>query len=418
MLPHLASRLFGTPLLVHRAKLDVILAVLGERLNLSLPATELAVPVPRTTPTGAPGIAVIPIHGTLVKRTAGLHAASGLTSYTEIGVMLEAALADPQVAGILLDIDSPGGEAAGSFELARAIRTATQVKPVWAVANDSAFSAAYVLGAAANRLIVSETGGVGSIGVIALHIDQSVRDANEGYRYTAVTAGAHKNDFTPHQPLSEGARTELQTEVDRLYGLFVEHIATMRRIDVDQIRATEAGLYFGGNAVSAGLADAVGSLDSTLADFSSYLHSRSRTSPLARAVTRTEAATPTQEIPMNDPEVVPGTVVAEVTEMISTDTPATQLAEQVAAAKREIAQSAQAIAELCLIANVPQQAAEFIAAGKTEAEVRRALIEARAARSDTTPIRSVITPEAGTAHAAHPASSPIVQAVQKLIHPE
>jgi len=417
MLPHLASRLFGTPLLVHRAKLDVILAVLGERLNLSLPATELAVPLPRAQPAGAPGMAVIPIHGTLVKRTAGLHAASGLTSYTEIGVMLEAALADPQVAGILLDIDSPGGEAAGSFELARAIRTATQVKPVWAVANDSAFSAAYALGAAANRLIVSETGGVGSIGVIALHIDQSVRDANEGYRYTAVTAGAHKNDFTPHQPLSEGARTELQTEVDRLYGLFVEHIAAMRRLEVDQVRATEAGLYFGGNAVSAGLADAVGSLDSTLADFSRYLSTRSRMSPQARELYRTEAATSDKEPDMQDPEVVTdmiGTVSAEA----SATQIAERVAEQVTEAKREMVQAAQAIAELCLIANVPQQAAEFIAAGKTEAEVRRALIESRAARSDATPIRSVITPEAGTAHPAHPASSPIVQAVQKLIHPE
>ena len=120
---------------------------------------------------------------------------------------------------------------------------------------------------------------------------------------------------------------------------------------------------------------------------------------------------------MQDPEVVTdmiGTVSAEA----SATQIAERVAEQVTEAKREMVQAAQAIAELCLIANVPQQAAEFIAAGKTEAEVRRALIESRAARSDATPIRSVITPEAGTAHPAHPASSPIVQAVQKLIHPE
>ena len=115
MLPHLASRLFGTPLLVHRAKLDVILAVLGDRLNIQPPAADLALPGPRNLPTGTPGIAVIPVHGTLVKRTAGLDAASGLTSYTEIAAMLDSTLADPQVAGTLLDIDSPGGEASGSF---------------------------------------------------------------------------------------------------------------------------------------------------------------------------------------------------------------------------------------------------------------------------------------------------------------
>ena len=90
MLPHLAARLFGTPLLVHRAKLDVILAVLGERLNLAAPAADLAIPVPRVTPAQPSGIAVIPIHGTLVKRALGVEAASGLTSYTEIAAQLDA----------------------------------------------------------------------------------------------------------------------------------------------------------------------------------------------------------------------------------------------------------------------------------------------------------------------------------------
>lgn len=85
------------------------------------------------------------------------------------------------------------------------MREATAVKPIWAVANDAAFSAAYAI-AAAQRVIVTETGGVGSIGVIALHIDQSVQDANDGYRYTAITAGSHKNDFSPHEPLSDVAR--------------------------------------------------------------------------------------------------------------------------------------------------------------------------------------------------------------------
>ena len=406
MLPHLASRLFGTPLLVHRAKLDVILAVLGERLNIQAPVAELALPLPRSTHAGAPGIVVIPIHGTLVKRTAGLDAASGLTSYTEIAAMLDAALTDPLVAGILLDIDSPGGEASGSFELARRIRDASAVKPVWAVANDSAYSAAYAIGAAANRLIVSETGGVGSVGVIALHVDQSVKDANEGYRYTAVTAGTHKNDFSPHQPLTSEARVELQSEVDRLYGLFVDHVAAMRTLPADDVRGTQAGLFFGANAIAAGLADAVGTFESALADFSSFLSSRSRKPPQARSITRTEAATSTTEIAMEDHEVVP--------EMIGVDAAAVLVAE----ARREVTQAAQAIAELCLIANVPDKAAEFIAAGKTEAEVRRTLIEARAARSDAMPIQSAITPDAGTQDAMRPESSAIVRAVKKLVAKE
>lgn len=406
MLPHLASRLFGTPLLVHRAKLDVILAVLGHRLDIQAPAADLALPPTRAQSTGAPGIAVIPVHGTLVKRTAGLDAASGLTSYTVIGEMLDAALADPQVAGILLDIDSPGGEASGSFELARRVREAAAVKPVWAVANDSAFSAAYAIACSARRLIVSETGGVGSIGVIALHIDQSVKDARDGYRYTAVTAGSHKNDFSPHEPLADGAKVELQAEVDRLHGLFVDHVAAMRGLAADTVRATEAGLFFGPNAIEPGLADAVGTPESALADFSLFLSSRGRKPPQARAVTRTGAAHPSMEDEMEDHEAVP--------EMIGVD----QAAVLVAEARRESGQTAQAIAELCLIAGTPEKAAGFIAAGKTEAEVRHSLIEARAARSEATPIQSAITPEAGTEAPHRPESSPVVAAVKKLIHKE
>ena len=108
-------------------------------------------------------------------------------------------------------------------------------------------------------LVTGAAGGVGSIGVIALHIDQSVKDANEGYRYTAVTAGTHKNDFSPHQPLTDEAKAELQAEVDRLYGLFVTHVAAMRRLEPRFVRSTQAGLYFGSDAVMAGLADAEGS---------------------------------------------------------------------------------------------------------------------------------------------------------------
>lgn len=120
MLPHLASCLIGTPLLIHRAKLDVILAVPGDRLNILPPPVDMALPPPSDKPGSMPGIAVIPIHGTLVKRTLGLEAASGLTSYQDISAMLEEAVANPGVMGILLDIDSPGGEASGSFELAPA----------------------------------------------------------------------------------------------------------------------------------------------------------------------------------------------------------------------------------------------------------------------------------------------------------
>ena len=407
---YLASRLFGTPLLIHRPKLDVILSVVGQRIGMAdvpaMPMMDMAA-FQRPPMASAPeGIAVIPIHGSLVKRSLGMEAASGLTSYGEIAAMLDAALADSQVSGILLDIDSPGGEASGSFELARRVREVASQKPVWAVANDAAYSAAYAIAASAQRLFVTETGGVGSIGVIALHVDQSVKDAKDGYHYTAITAGAHKNNYSPHEPLSDAAKTELQGEVDRLYAIFTEHVAAMRSLDLDAVRATEAGLFFGTNAVTQGLSDGVQTLEDTLSQFHSYLNARqnalTRSPSQVRGVIRAETALPKKEMTMNEED--------KVLETIGVDEAAVLVAE----ARREVTQTAQAIAELCLLAGCPDRAAEFIAAGKSQADVRRVLIDARAAQSDAADIRSTITVDAGTQSLDRPETSPIVAAVKKL----
>ena len=411
MLPHLASRLFGTPLLIHPPKLDVILSVVGPRMSLAtvsdMPPMDMAA-FQRPARTATPeGIAVIPIHGSLVKRALGMDAASGLTSYSEIASMLDAALADPQVRGILLDIDSPGGEASGSFELSRRVREVAAVKPVWAVANDAAYSAAYALAASAQRLFVTETGGVGTIGVIALHVDQSVKDAKDGYRFTAITAGAHKNDYSPHEPLSDTARTELQGEVDRLYTLFTDHVAAMRGLDIGAVRATEAGLFFGNQAVTQGLADGVQTLDATLTEFHQFIHARNHSPSQVRGVIRAEAALPHQEISMPDSQDIPQNPIADTIDLAEAE-------QLVAEAKREVTQTAQAIAELCLLAGCPGRAAEFIAAGNSQAEVRRVLIDARAAQSDATDIRSTIPVNAGTPSMDRPEHSPIVAAVKKL----
>jgi len=403
---YLASRLFGTPLLIHRPKLDVILSVVGQRIGMAdvptMPAMDMAV-YQRPPAAAAPeSIAVIPIHGSLVKRSHGMEAASGLTSYSEIAAMLDAALADPQVSAILLDIDSPGGEASGSFELARRVREVAAMKPVWAVANDAAYSAAYAIAASAQRLFVTETGGVGSIGVIALHVDQSVKDAQDGYRFTAITAGDHKNDYSPHEPLSDAAKTELQGEVDRLYAIFTDHVAAVRGMDLDAVRATEAGLYFGSNAVAQGLVDGVQTLDATLAEFHRFINARNHSPSQVRGVIRAEAALPKKEMTMNEEE--------KVLETIGVDEAAVLVAE----ARREVTQTAQAIAELCLLAGCPDRAAEFIATGKSQADVRRVLVDARAAQSDAADIRSTITVDAGTQSLDRPEASPIVAAVKKL----
>ncbi|MDE1547440.1 S49 family peptidase [Dechloromonas agitata] len=424
-LVHLASRLYGTPLLIARPKLDVILSVLGSRIGL--PDLDMAMPLPaprQSATSGQAGIAVIPVVGTLVRRSMGIEAASGLMSYGEIESRLDAALADPQVAGILLDLDSPGGEASGVFELAERIRAASSIKPIWAHANDAAYSAAFAIAAACQRLTLSQTAGVGSIGVIALHVDQSVKDAKDGLNYTAVFAGSHKNDFSPHEPLSPQATTALQAEVDRLYDIFVNQVGQMRGLDPDAVRATEAGLFYGEQAVAAGLADAVMPLEQVMTEFTDALAAKQRlTQPgVARASPRSQSTQPVSSSPRSKPFTLENTMTDpkndhdNPNEPTDTDPQTDNDPQPTPAAQAALAQSfasgrgqAQAIAEMCLIAGQSQRTAEFLAAGFSEAQVRRALLDARA---DQPEIASRITADAGTSQ--RPENSPVVAAVKKL----
>ncbi len=424
-LVHLASRVYGTPLLIARAKLDTLLAVLGPciglapiEMNLPAVAPTASEPVPTM-----PGIAVIPIHGTLVRRALGLDAMSGLTSYARIAADLDAALASPDVAGILLDIDSPGGEAGGVFELANRIRAASAAKPVWAHAGDSAFSAAYALASAAQRVTLAQTGGVGSIGVIALHIDQSVRNAQNGLSVTALYAGAHKNDATPHAPLTPQATDALQSEIDRLYALFVDHVAAMRGLDAAAVRATEAALYFGEDAVTAGLADAVAPFDTVLADFATALrgrHSPVSPTPLKSTKrlalptpTETSMTVPTEAAPAQPtPAVAPATTESAVVPTVAV-VPAASTAPPSADAHSE----AVTIAELCLLAGCPERTGEFLAARMSVAQVRQVLLQARA---DQVEIASHHLADAAPVTTATTAN-PVLDAVRKRIaatHPQ
>ncbi|QOK90233.1 S49 family peptidase [Ralstonia pseudosolanacearum] len=408
LLPHLATRLFGVPLAIYRPKLDVILSVLGPRVGLA----DLAPPGDYTPParnpaTGPAPIAVIPIHGTLVRRTVGLEAESGLASYTAIGDQLDAALADPGVAAILLDVDSPGGESSGVFDLADRIRAVAAVKPVWAVANDMAFSAAYALASAATKVFVSRTGGVGSIGVIAMHVDQSVKDSRDGIRYTAVFAGARKNDLNPHAPITDEAQAQLQAEVSRIYGLFVATVAGYRGLSAEAVTATEAGLFFGPDAVAAGLADAVGTFEDALAQLTASL------SPTAPAMTaRGVSLNPQMDCSMTTQP-----------DLAAVDAPtadaAGSVAQPAAVAAAPVASHTDAveIAQLCTLAGRADLIAGFLETRATPERVRSHLLAARAEASPE--IASRIDPQAPvvSADAGHPASprNPLLQAVKKRL---
>lgn len=122
-LPHVASRVFGRPLMISRAKLDIVLAALAPRLagGASPPADPGSAVAPRI-PNTEQGIAVVPVVGTLVSRSGYLDAASGLLSYADIGAAVAEAMNDPGVRGVILDVDSCGGEVGGLFDLVDQIK--------------------------------------------------------------------------------------------------------------------------------------------------------------------------------------------------------------------------------------------------------------------------------------------------------
>jgi len=310
-LPYLASRLYGTPLLIARPKLEVILGVVARKLA----GDTLATPPPANVDAGMSGglqvqegIAVLPILGTLVRRASYIGAASGLTSYHDIEAMAEAAFADPQVRAVLLEIDSSGGEAGGVFDVAQRLRTLAQTsgKPLWAIADEAALSAAYAIAAAADRLWLTRTAEVGSIGVVAVHVDESVADAKAGMTYTFLHAGAHKVDGHPHAPLPAPVAADIQADIEQLHDQFIALVAGFRRLPPEAIRDTEARVYRGEAALQAGLADQIG----TRAEAITALHRqlamsagrslRNKAASLSAAHTTSRSQPSPKEISMND----------------------------------------------------------------------------------------------------------------------
>ncbi|WP_057092940.1 signal peptide peptidase SppA [Comamonas thiooxydans] len=205
----------------------------------------------------ATGVQVVPVHGLLVSRGAHMNVCETMTSYEDLRNELRAAVANPDVERIVLDIDSPGGSATGAFELAADLRAMALQKPITGLVNFSAYSGGYLIAAACSEVVVSRTSGVGSIGVIAKHMDRSAMEEKLGVKVTTVFAGAHKNDLSPHEPLTEQSLQYLQEVVNEGYEMFVNAVAEYRGLSVDAVRQTEANVFRGQKAIGLGLADRV-----------------------------------------------------------------------------------------------------------------------------------------------------------------
>lgn len=213
---------------------------------------------------GKKSLAIIPIQGYLSKR-AGLWGPGIATLVDDV----RQAIADKTVAGVVLDVDSPGGSVYGVHEATEALRAMRGVKPVIALVNDLAASAAYWLASAADTIIATPSSELGSIGVIAIHFDVSRMLANDGIEVTLVSAGEYKTDANPYQPLSVGAVERIQARVDDYYSMFVESVARNRGVTSDVVRTNYGkGAIFGAkDAVKAGMANRIGTMDDIMKDY-------------------------------------------------------------------------------------------------------------------------------------------------------
>jgi capsid assembly protease len=214
----------------------------------------------------ANGVAVIPVYGVIAQRASMFDDISGGTSCEAISKALNAALADESVGSIVFDVDSPGGTVTGVPELAAEIYAARGKKPIIAVANGMAASAAYWIASAADKIVVTPSGEVGSIGVYTAHHDVSAMMEKEGVKITFIQAGKHKTEGNPYEPLSDEAKADIQDGVDKFYGMFTRGVAGGRGVSPEKVLSDfgQGRMLLAEDAVAAGMADEVATLDQVL----------------------------------------------------------------------------------------------------------------------------------------------------------
>lgn len=212
------------------------------------------------------GILQIPVKGILL-HDFPYALGSWATGYAYITKAVERGLKDDNVKGIAFLVNSPGGEVAGCMDLADKIFAARDKKPMRSFAAEHAYSAAYPIASAAHKVIITRTGGVGSIGVVTMHVDVTKALENAGVKVTLIYAGKHKVDSYSYKELSEAARERIQARIDKLYDVLVSTVARNRGMDEKAVRKTEALTFSADEAVSNGLADGIGSLEDATAEF-------------------------------------------------------------------------------------------------------------------------------------------------------
>jgi signal peptide peptidase SppA len=268
---HILKAVSETPWAIRPQMLAVIIDVLNFRLaggRFTASELESRIGARRAVTPSEGVVAVIPVHGVIMARASAMGEMSGGTSIEELRGAFHEAVATPAVQSVIFDIDSPGGMVEGVTEFASEIRAARGTKPIVAVANHEAASAAYWIGSQADELVVTKSGRVGSIGVYTVHKNEGEKNAQSGVATTLVSAGKYKTERNPYEPLTDEARDYMQSMVDEFYGMFLSDVARGRGVPLSHVREGfgQGREVLARTALEDGMVDRIGSLESVITE--------------------------------------------------------------------------------------------------------------------------------------------------------
>ncbi len=415
---HILTEIINRPLFITPDKLSVILGVLNKKADnpINVDLSDLVPVIGSDLNNGAvqakarqvnqvgstpnQTIAVVDALGSLVSRNHGYGAGSGMRSYRMMQKEIQNCLDEPTVGGIILDIDTYGGTGAGCERMARFIKKATEIKPIYAVVDLNCFSAGMYLASACSKVILTDkTAGVGSVGCIAIHRDQSARNEKEGIVYTAVFFGSEKNDFTPHEPLSAEMKKKLQNSVDQMGMQFAATVAEFRGLDVKKVIAMNAGVFYGQDAIDVGLADAIATFDEAVVMLATEIEDKQESTYYGGSSMTTKERMAKLLTAEDGPEAL-----AELGYIKNQDAQASR-----EAAEEGLRKKMYDVAELCQLAGLStDQTVAMLKEGVTVDAAKETIQEMRAEKSKKVTVKSTTTPLTGNG------KHPLVESCEKL----
>jgi signal peptide peptidase SppA len=271
---HIMAALIGEAWAIEACKLQAILDFMADQAaGVKYSAEEIEARITKSREQEVArqdgSVALLSLRGVIANRMGMLDDISGGTSSEGFGRQFQAAMRDTAVKAIVMDVDSPGGPVFGATEISSMIHAARGTKPIIAHVNARAASKAYWIASAADEIVVTASGEVGSIGVLGVHDDVSGALEKLGVRKTIISAGKFKADGNPYGPLGDESQARIQAKVDAEYEKFIRDVARNRNVSISTVRDGfgQGDMVSAEQAVSEGMADRIGSLEETLQRF-------------------------------------------------------------------------------------------------------------------------------------------------------